>query len=289
MFNKSNTYKFSRRSMVFSASAASFLAPNICVASKTKVLDFSKQSDRFKAIVKMRACTDERVVYGGVKGLYYGVVDSEITPLYGVLAGTMAQYKVNYSTQQIIGTTFEVAYFTDWKTGRLLETFKNPYTDSIVEVPQTRMGPSKITFSVEGRSGISENPELKNFNISHRFIGPRNENGQVYLVTESIVKTPEDFPGPPFKYNEVTTYKAQMRSITDPSTVMANDSTHFNAVVSWRPWLKMQGHPGHLFGTASGGNYNKISDFPPYYVELTKFYHPDVFSDTEALLSTVKD
>ena len=289
MFKKSNTHKFSRRSMVFTASAASFLAPNICVASKTKVLDFSKQSDRFKAIVKMRACTDERVVYGGVKGLYYGVVDSQITPLYGVLAGTMAQYKVNYSSQQIIGTTFEVAYFTDWKTGRLLETFRNPYTDSIVEVPQTRMGPSKITFSAEGRSGISENPALRNFSISHRFVGPRNENGQVYLVTESIVKTPEDFPGPPFKYNEVTTYKAQMRSITDPSTVMANDSTHFNAVVSWRPWLKMQGHPGHLFGTASGGNYNKISDFPSYYVELTKFYHPDVFSDTEALLSTVKE
>ena len=288
MIDQFNTNQLCRRSMIFGATSISLVAPSVWASSSSQVLNFTERSDRFRALVKMRACTDERVVFGGVKGFYYGVVDSEITPLYGVLAGTMARYKVNFDTQQIIGTTFEVAYFTDWETGQLLETFRNPYTGSIVEVPQTRMGPSKIVLGEDGRDGLSDNPELNRFEVNHRFIGPRNENGQVYLVSESMVKTPEDYSGPQFRYNEVTTYKAQMQSIIDPSTVMANDSTHFNSVVSWRPWLKMEGHPGHLFGTASGGNYSRIRDFPPYYVELTKFYHPDVFSDTEALLSDVR-
>jgi hypothetical protein len=192
----------SRRSMVLGASSIPLLTASCSNSSNTQVLDFSERADRFEALVKMRACADDRVVFGGVKGFYYGVVNSEITPLYGVLAGTMAQYNVDFDTRRIIGTTFEVAYFTDWKTGKLLETFRNPFTDTIVDVPQTRMGPSKIVLDDGGRIGLSENPALGGFTINHRFIGPVNENGQVNLIEESIVKTPDNHSGPEFRYSK---------------------------------------------------------------------------------------
>ena len=112
--------------------------------------------------------------------------------------------------------------------------------------------------------------------------------GEVYLVEEIHAGTPDDFVGPQFHYNEVTTYRAKMTDLASPEVMIANEGTHFNGIITWRPWLKMSGHPGHLFGTAAGGRYATVEDFPSYYVELNNKYHPDMFGDTEALLASAK-
>ena len=278
--------RLSRRSILGGLGGAGLIAAGATpshAASNGATLDFSKPEDRMTALIKMRASMDDRIVMGGVKGLYYGVVDNKIMPLYGVLAGTMARYNVK-DDNTIEGVSFEVAYFTYWETGELLDTFKNPYTGETVEVPQTRMGPSKLELTYEGRRAPSENPALAGLEINHRFLPPRNEHGKVYLVEESVVGTPPDFKGPQFHYNEVTTYMAKMSDLADPNVMIANDATHFNGIVSWRPWLNMGDRPGHLFGTAAGGRFATVDDFPPYYVELTNKHHPDVFGDTAALL-----
>lgn len=284
--------RLSRRSILGGLGGAGLMAASPALADghggdHGKELDFTKQKDRMTALIKMRTCMDNRIVFGGVKGLYYGVVDGKLTPLYGVLAGTMARYNMR-DENTIEGVSFEVAYFTDWNTGELLETFDNPYTGETVEVPQTRMGPSAMEITYAGRTAPSENPRLRGFSIDHRFIAPRNERGTVVLVEETIVASPEDFPGPGIKYNEVTTYRAQMSDLVNPEVMIANDSTHFNGIISWRPWLKMGDHPGHLFGTATGGRYAGKDEYPAYYVELTDKYHPDVFADTAALLENLE-
>jgi len=281
--------RMSRRTLLGGLAATTAVAATPALADgHGRTLDFSKKEHQLTALIKMRASMDNRVVMGGVKGLYYGVVDGNIKPLYGVLAGTLAQYK-QHDEWTWEGASFEVAYFTDWETGELLETFDNPYTGETVEVPQTRMGPSRMLISLEGCRSPSENPRLAAMSISHRFLPPRNEHGTVVLVEEIAVGTPPDFKGPKFNYNEVTTYRAQMADLANPDVMLANDSTHFNGIVSWRPWLKMGDHPGHLFGTATGGRYDSVDGFPPYYVELTNKYHPDVFADPETLLSELEE
>mgnify|MGYP006113617505 FL=1 len=47
----------------------------------------------------------------------------------------------------------------------------------------------------------------------------------------------------------------------------------------------MGDYPGHLFGTATGGRFERVDDYPDYYLELTNKHHPDVFEDPEAILS----
>ena len=41
----------------------------------------------------MRGALDGRLCMGYVKGLYYGVVEDRITPLYGVLGGTFSRFQ----------------------------------------------------------------------------------------------------------------------------------------------------------------------------------------------------
>jgi len=280
----------SRRSLLGGVGAAAgLLAASPAFADNHAMgnagLDFSDKKDRMKALIKMRASMDDRIVMGGVQGLYYGVVNNKITPLYGVLAGTMARYK-QLDEWRYEGTSFEVAYFTDWETGEVMETFDNAYTGETVDVPHTRMGPSKIIIGIDGREIPSDNPALAGMDISHRFIPPRIHNGTVILVEEVHAGTPDGFKGSNFHYNEVTTYRARAEDVANPDVKLANDSTHFNGIVTWRPWLKMTGHPGHLFGTATGGRYASVEEYPPYYVEMTNKYHPDVFGDTAALLAS---
>lgn len=282
--------RLSRRSLMGGIGGAGLLAASgpALGATNSATLDFSDKKDRLTALIKMRASMDDRIVMGGVKGLYYGVVNNKVTPLYGVMGGTLARYE-QLDEWTYAGVSFEVAYFTNWETGELLETFDNPYTGETVEVPQTRMGPSKLLLSLEGRRSPSESPRLAGLDISHRFITPRNEKGTVVLVEEVIVGTPEDFKGPQFHYNEVTTYRAQMEDLANPEVMVANDSTHFNGIVSWRPWLNMGDHPGHLFGTATGGRFETVDDYPDYYLELTNKHHPDVFADPAAILAGEED
>ncbi len=276
-----------RRSLLGGIGAAGLAASGVTqaqAAGHENILDFSKREDRMTALIKMRCSMDDRIVMGGVKGLYYGVVNNKITPLYGVLAGTVARYK-QIDEWRYEGASFEVAYFTEWETGEVMETFDNPYTGETVEVPHTRLGPSKLIIGLDGREIPSDSPRLAGMDINHRFIPPRVEHDTVVLVEEIRVGTPEDFSGPQFHYNEVTTYRAQMADLANPDVMIANDSTHFNGIVSWRPWLKMGDHRGHLFGTATGGRYATVDDYPPYYVEMTNKHHPDVFGDTAALLA----
>ncbi|MFL2770952.1 MAG: hypothetical protein ACJZ9F_08070, partial [Rhodospirillaceae bacterium] len=79
----------SRRSLLGGLGASGlFSASPTFGAVDPSGLDFSQKSHRMQALIKMRASMDNRIVMGGVQGLYYGVVNNKIAPLYGVLAGT---------------------------------------------------------------------------------------------------------------------------------------------------------------------------------------------------------
>lgn len=251
-----------------------------------KQLDLKNKADYLTALQKMRGALDDRICMGYVKGLYYGVVDSRITPLYGVLGGTFSRYK-KMPDGNFEGRTFEVAYFTDWNTGALLDTFDNPYTGEKVTVPQTRMGPSTVTVTADGLqvSGAAE----RGLKFDHRFLPARIVNNDVWIVEETSAGTPPDFKGPRFLYNEVTTYQTTLTELNDPNLKQTASHVHFNGVVTWRPWLKMGDRPGHLLGNATGRRLAKMTDYPIEYQEWTKKYHPDVWADPGAILDGKKE
>jgi len=279
-----------RNALGFGALAlGGLMAPGVALAkTSSKAFDLNNKADYLTAVQKMRGALDERVCMGYVKGLYYGVVDSRITPLYGVLGGTFTRYK-KLPDGNFEGRTFEVAYFTDWNTGALMDTFKNPYTGETVTVPQTRMGPSTVIISADGvKLADSAAAEARGLKFSHRFLPARVVNNDVWIVEETSAGTPPDFKGPPFIYNEVTTYQTTLTELNDPKLKQTASHVHFNGVVSWRPWLKMGDRPGHLLGNATGRRLAKMTDYPVEYQEWTKKHHPDVWADPNAILDGKK-
>ncbi|MEE8308487.1 MAG: DUF1838 family protein, partial [Gammaproteobacteria bacterium] len=149
-----------------------------------QTLDLKQSSDFLTAIIKMRGSTAPKLSMGFVIGSYYGIVDDQATPLFGVLAGTFSLY------EQIDAATYraralEVAYFTDIDTGELLETWDNPYTGETVSVPQTRMGPSTTLVRANGLEVKRASGEAVNMQLNHRFRPAVTVGDQVW-VTEEI-------------------------------------------------------------------------------------------------------
>ena len=262
------------------------ITPQTASAAAPKLLDFSKRDDYFNALMQMRASKDTHLCMGFIRGNYYGLKDNKLTPMYHVLAGTFSRFQKradgNYD-----GATFEVAYFTDWNTNELLETYLNPYTGKTVKVPVTRMGPSRILLTPEHMTPVASSmpPGMK---FDHTFLPPRVVGDDVWIVEQNFVSTPPDFKGPSFNYNEVTTYHASHKALSDPKQMRAPSDVHFTVAVSWRPWLEMGDTPGNLIGDGTGRHIDKVEDFPPEYVTLTKKLHPDAINDPLGVLSKIK-
>lgn len=245
-------------------------------------LDLTQPSDFLTAIIKMRGSTAPKLSMGYVIGSYYGIVDDQATPLFGVLAGTFSLY------EQIDAATYraralEVAYFTDIDTGELLETWDNPYSGETVTVPQTRMGPSTTLVRAKGLEVKRASGEAVNMQLNHRFRPAVTVGDQVWVTEE--IKAVAAIPGrQPFVYNEMSTYHSNRGDLEDPNQASVRSNVEFHSIISWRPWMKMGGQPGHLTGRASGQHVKAYDELPTLYKTLNQQHHPDVVDDALGLL-----
>jgi hypothetical protein len=126
------------------AGAASTLA----LAAGPGASGLETPAGRLRAFMLMRGALDDRLVIGFVSGRYYGVVDDEMKPLYGVVAATFGRYRPR-ADGGYDGASYEIPFFTDLETGAPLERWLNPYTGETVAVPQTALPPAPIVITAD--------------------------------------------------------------------------------------------------------------------------------------------
>ena len=255
-------------------------------ASAHELLDLNNPRDFLTALAKMRGSTDERITMGWVRGTRYALVDDYATPMWNILAGTFFHFRPvdadNYEIRSI-----EVAYFTDLETDKLLETWTNPITNAVVDIPQTRMGPTIIQMSAEKLTIPNPAGEASGMKINHRF-RPAVVVGDDVFITEEIrvdSGVPKTEGGFRFVYNENSTYQASLSELSEPANTSVSSLVQFNGAVSFRPWMGFGDVKGHTISRGSGRHISSVDGFDPYYVELTRQYHPDVLDDIEGVLA----
>lgn len=272
-----------RRHLLQGIGGAALAAASPLSASATG-LDLSDPRDRLTALAKMRGSTNGSLTIGWVIGERYAVVDQQAIPMVGILAGTFSQYR-RRDADTFEARALEVAYFTDLETGKLLDTWKNPVTGQIVEVPQTRMGPSLILMRADGLEVPRPSGEATGMTIQHHFDAPIQLHGRVWITEEiRVASEPRKPGGQAFRYNEMTTYESRLDDLNDPAVTSAPVNVQFQSLVSFRPWMGFGDTPGHTTARGFGGRETRVEDLPPYYVELTERYHADVLNDPIAAL-----
>ncbi len=246
-------------------------------------LDLTDRDDFLTACIKMRGSVDDRLSIGWVTGTRYAVVEHKATPMMGLLAATLTRYR-RIRPDAYEAKSLEVAYFTDLKSRELIETWANPFTGKTVDVPKTRMGPSRFVVTADGLDLQVAAGEARGLELSHRF-EPAITRGDDVWITEIIGVSGEPVPGKrPFVYNEMTTYHARMSDLADPAQATVPTNISFHGLVTYRPWMGFGDTPGHTTAHGSGTRAASLDELPEYWRELTAKYHPDVLENPLGVL-----
>jgi hypothetical protein len=263
-------------------SAAATASAGATGAQSGPALDWSRPETQMAALIRMRGALDDRLVVSFLEGVYYGVMETRLTPLYGLSAGLFRRYRARADGGYDY-LNFELVYVTDLDTGGLLQSFTNPYSGKTGKPPQTRLGPSRLTIT-PARAVVRPGP-AQSAVAFHRFRPAQIVGDDVWIVEESAVRAPAPMN---FAFNEVLTYRAGLADLAAAGSAHVTTHVHFTPVIGWRPWQGMEGHEAalrsHVTGSCAGRVVTSLNDLPARYLRWTEELHPDVLQDPLALL-----
>ena len=177
----------------------------------------------------------------------------------------------------------EQGYFTDLATGAVLDRWKNPYTGQMVDVPVTSSPPTRsfITPDLQFRSA-----DKLPANVKFDMAAPAPEiiGDEIFFVERLYASRAPEGHAPRFGYNENTTLRAKLSEVDRAGTATAPCQTSFDAIVSWRPWLKMGDRPGCMSAFGHGGYGASIETLPKPWLDATAAVRPELLSRPEAIL-----
>lgn len=240
--------------------------------------------DEMRMLLQMRGALDDRLVISFLEGVYYGVMDAQLTPLYGLSAGLFRRYfaRPDGGADYL---NFELIYITDLETGGLLREFRNPYSGAVSTPPQNRLGPGRMTIQPDREIVPAEGPGRATY---HRCRPAHIVGNDVWIIEEAAAYVPAPLN---YAFNEMLTYHADARDLADPKAVHVPTTVNYTPVIGWRPWHGMKDHPAasrsHVTGVCAGRISTSVDDLPAHFLRWTEEFHPDVLRDPAAVLAGV--
>ena len=122
-------------------------APPVVAKSGVKPFDYTDAADNLDLLSRMWGVTEPgKIAYLYVFGPAFGMVDAEsFRPLFRIESvAAVRTYPKGNGVYHYLAA--QVILFTDWSTGAVLETFKNPLNNRTCEVFQYRDGPLDYTL-----------------------------------------------------------------------------------------------------------------------------------------------
>lgn len=260
------------------------MAPAMAFAGTRSAAPMDSADERFRAYMMMRGALDERLVIGYVSGSYFGVVGAEITPLWDVIGATFARYRL-LSDGSYEGVTGEIAHFLDPRTGEAPGRFLNPYTGKWNTDPRKNLPPNRIRLLPSLELDVPMLPSGASFD--HVIKHPEVRGDDIWITEVTRAAMPSPAGKPAFHYNEMITMHARASDLTRTDVMRVACETSFTNVVDWRPWMEMDGHPGHLTAIGSGRYGVEIEEMPARWIEATRKQFPQILDDPGSLLDPV--
>lgn len=233
---------------------------------------------RAKLIAKVLGSTEEAERHGFLKFHIYGFAgDGNIVPFF-----TMNNYIVQKWRPAEDGDFevdhYEVAYYSKFDSDEPIESWENPLTGEVVDVPHFVLGPVPRIYGpsqVGNKSSFSSDP----LNIT--MIGDR-----VYIPTLSSFSvdntmSPEDWgpysSGPKIYWDSMLVYSADVEDVFDEEKTHVDAEIHMQNLVSWAPYLKLGQTPGRTMARAYGQHVSGYDALPPKIRKNLEKYTPEIF------------
>lgn len=278
--------ELNRRSAITGLAAGTAALAVPLEARSAPALDLTSPAGRFRTFALMRAALDERLCTNWVSAQYYAVVEDRMEPLFGVVSAVFSRYR-RRAAGGLEAVSAEVAWFTDPVTGKALDEFHNPWIDRKVKVPEGGLMPAKVFYGEDLSLKLARS--VPGLDMAHEVLPIEARGDDVWLIERMrTAMTPPGKPRP-FRYSESNIFRTSRRALAAKGATRVTSDVSFTNVCSWRPWLEMGDHPGHM--TAAGiGRQNATTDsLPPAWVEATRARRPGLLEDPAAILQPLWD
>jgi hypothetical protein len=269
---------------LMSGIAAASALPGVATAAAPATQDFGAPEAKLRTLLLLRGALDDRLVIYWMRGRYYGLVDGEITPLFGVLNACFSRYRA-HKDGGFIAARGEATHFTDFNTGEVMQTIRNPYTGKDMNSPVRSLNPSPVRIQADCVITIAEAPGMRFQNV----VQDVDAQGDGVSISErSMSKTPVP-GGKPSVFNELITYRGKASDLSRPGIKRAPCDTSVTSTVSWRSWMGMDDHPGHLLAAGAGTFVSSAEELPPAWIKATSVANPTMVNDPHSFLAPVWD
>ena len=245
---------------------------------------------------KMRQTTDDRPAFTWLRGVSFTHSEGEVLPFYRYVSVGLTRAGP-IKDDQYPFSLYEIGFYTDYETGEVLDTVTVPLTGKKVTVPLYRTGPGlhvakkQNTETLEWRrdrqadaetaAQLAPDSEVK---YQSRLYSPWIKGDQLWLRTESFTRMePYDPSESGVFYKESIIFDSSVSDVADPNVTSADVGVSFAIANSWRPWMELDGGPGHAMTDGIGGKVTEWEALPADLLGHIARHHPDI-TDPVALL-----
>lgn len=182
----------------------------------------------------------------------------------------------------------EVGFYTDLRTGEILEELENPYTGEIVRTVPIANDP--FNFTIEEFW-----PEPPNYGGLNKEKPPRvpmlkkwQEKGDTVLLESDIHlfypsalqpdKWPRESSGPMNRVSEMFRYYIDRNQLGDPDNTSVEFFGSWVRETPWFPWLLMDGAPGHCMYVCDQGAWDHWNFIPQNIIDAARAIDPKFLS-----------
>lgn len=266
--------------------ASSLGLSGFSAAANAPGLDVANPEHLHRMHRKLAYTFDDRLVYWNIDAVRMGFRDGILTPFWNMHVGmifkieSLAEYR--YSVKHVIKI-----FYSDLKTGKLLETFDNPYTGEVSDVAQPKLAKGERIFGLNGveraEPSSSADSKEKGPTMRNDELGPAKIIGDdIWLNADSIFRA--EAPnrlGRLIQVNDWSTYLGSVSEVADPNVTSAAATHTFNDLNTFNHnWIGMQGIDDAWSISRGFGRKSHSADaMPDEWKAFVAATHPELLSD----------
>lgn len=286
-----------RRSLLgigIGAAAAGLSAPALSATApraSIEALDLHDPADHLRMYVKMSASEEDGaetlLVY---EGTTFGVTNgTDLKPLYGMLGfSPVRTFRQPDRSWRILGS--EAAVFTDLATGKVLETWQNPYLDDrAVDVWHLRTGPINLRLDPYRpiNAGGWRLLRPSTYGTNGFFMPVQEYDGHYIVALDAQAQRknpldpavwPAESTGAMMRYSEHNTWRIKRSDVENHDIPSPPIFASWHTNKEWRPWMLMGQRPGHIYNHLIAYKVKSIGEVPRVLLDYYEKVAPQFLS-----------
>ena len=253
-----------------------------CKPSRAEtVLNPTKPEDLHIIHRKLNFTLDDRPVFWFIDAIRMGLKDYEFTPFWRMHVGMISSVKsVDDYTYE--SSLLSVIFYSDLETGKLLETWDNPYTGQTRSVQQPGVARVRRTHGLKGVVSKARDRAGSGKVSRTEDIGPAHIVGDdVWCNADLVVKAekPNNLDMT-IHVNDWSTLHGSISEVSD-SDVKSAAATHtFNDINTFNhPWIGMRGVTANSVSRGHGRKSHSVDGMPGPWRAFMADHHPEILVD----------